>query len=114
MEDIKKEKKETSVTDIKPGMMIKIYQKIKEPDAKGNMKERIQIFEGMVISRHGGNTPGATFTVSRKAADNIGVEKIYPLYSPTISKIEIVKKFKVRRAKLNFLKDHSKKLKEVK
>jgi len=76
------------------GDTVKIHQKIED---KG--KTRIQIFEGMVLARKHGATAGATFTV-RKVVDGIGVEKIFPLYSPLIDKIEIVKRAKVRRAKL--------------
>lgn len=76
------------------GDTVKIHQKIED---KG--KTRIQIFEGMVLARKHGTTAGATFTV-RKVVDGIGVEKIFPLYSPLIDKIEIVKRAKVRRAKL--------------
>lgn len=100
--------------DIRPGMLVRVHQKIKELDAKGNPKERVQIFEGIVIARHGGNQPGATFTVRKIAADNIGVEKIYLLHSPTIIKIEVMKRYKVRRAKLYYLRDYKKKLKEIK
>lgn len=102
------------IPDIHPGMLVRVHQKIKELDTKGNPKERIQVFEGIVIARHGGNQPGATFTVRKIGADNIGVEKIYPLHSPTIVKIEVVKKYKVRRAKLYYLREYKKKLKEIK
>ncbi|MGC9048614.1 MAG: 50S ribosomal protein L19 [Patescibacteria group bacterium] len=100
--------------EIKPGMLVRVHQKIKELDAKGNPKERIQIFEGIVIARKGGNQPGATFTVRKIAADGIGAEKIYPLHSPTIVNIEIIKKYKVRRAKLYYLRRYKKKLNEIK
>lgn len=76
------------------GDTVKIHQKIQD---KG--KTRIQLFEGMVLACKHGTTAGATFTV-RKVVDGIGVEKIFPLYSPLIDKIEIVKRAKVRRAKL--------------
>jgi len=100
--------------EIKPGMLVKVYQKIKELDVKGQPKERIQVFEGIIIARHGGSEPGATFTVRKIAADGVGVEKIYPLHSPTITKVEIVKTHKVRRAKLYYLRGYKKKLKEIK
>ncbi len=76
------------------GDTVKIHQKIQD---KG--KTRIQLFEGMVLACKHGTTAGATFTV-RKVVDGIGVEKIFPLYSPLIDKIEIVRRSKVRRAKL--------------
>jgi len=84
---------------IKPGDTVRVHQKIQD---KG--KTRIQIFEGVVLSRKHGDEPGATFTV-RKVASGVGVEKIYPLYSPNIDKIEIVKRAKVRRAKLYFIRE---------
>jgi len=84
---------------IKAGDTIKVHQKIQD---KG--KTRIQIFEGLVLGRKHGNEPGATFTV-RKVASGVGVEKIYPLYSPLIDKLEIVKRSKVRRAKLYFIRE---------
>ncbi len=65
--------------------------------------ERIQVFEGVIIARNHGNEPGATFTVRKIAAAGVAVEKIYPLYSPTIKKIEIVSRPKLRKAKLYFL-----------
>jgi len=84
---------------IKAGDTVKVHQKIQD---KG--KTRIQIFEGLVLARKHGSEPGATFTV-RKVASGVGVEKIYPLYSPLIDKIEIVKRSKVRRAKLYYIRE---------
>jgi len=84
---------------IRPGDTIRVHQKIQD---KG--KTRIQIFEGLVLARKHGDEPGATFTV-RKVASGVGVEKIYPLYSPLIDKLEIVKRAKVRRAKLYYIRE---------
>jgi len=84
---------------IRAGDTVKVHQRIQD---KG--KTRIQIFEGIVLARKHGSEPGATFTV-RKMASGVGVEKIFPLYSPNIDKIEIVKRSKVRRAKLYFIRD---------
>ena len=84
---------------IRAGDTVRVHQKIQD---KG--KTRIQIFEGIVLARKHGNEPGATFTV-RKVASGVGVEKIYPLYSPNIDKIEIVKRAKVRRAKLYYIRE---------
>ena len=84
---------------IKAGDTVRVHQKIQD---KG--KTRIQIFEGLVRARKHGTEPGATFTV-RKVASGVGVEKIYPLYSPMIDKLEIVKRSKVRRAKLYFIRE---------
>ena len=84
---------------IRAGDTVKVHQRIQD---KG--KTRLQVFEGIVLARKHGNEPGATFTV-RKVASGVGVEKIFPLYSPNIDKIEIVKRSKVRRAKLYFIRD---------
>lgn len=108
------EENKKQLFEIKPGMLVRVHQKIKELDAKGNPKERVQIFEGIVIARRGGNQQSATFTVRKIGADNIGVEKIYPLHSPTVVKVEIVTKHKVRRAKLYYLRSSKKKLREIK
>ena len=84
---------------IKAGDTVRVHQKIQD---KG--KTRLQVFEGVVLARIHGNEPGATFTV-RKVASGVGVEKIFPLYSPNIDKIEIVKRAKVRRAKLYYIRE---------
>ena len=84
---------------LRAGDTVKVHQKIQD---KG--KTRIQIFEGLVLARKHGDEPGATFTV-RKMSGGIGVEKIYPLYSPLIDKLEIVKRAKVRRAKLYYIRE---------
>ena len=84
---------------IRPGDTIRVHQKIQD---KG--KTRIQIFEGLVLARKHGDEPGATFTF-RNVASGVGVEKIYPLYSPLIDKLEIVKRAKVRRAKLYYIRE---------
>jgi large subunit ribosomal protein L19 len=83
--------------DIWPGDIVSIYQKIKEGG-----KERIQEFEGLVIAKKHGKGISATIT-ARKVISGVGVEKIFPIHSPTIDKIEVLKKGKVRRAKLYYL-----------
>ncbi|MFA4941897.1 MAG: 50S ribosomal protein L19 [Patescibacteria group bacterium] len=116
MAEEKKEKveEEKTIPEIKPGMTIRVYQKIKELNVKGEEKERIQYFEGMVIAKKHGKETGGTITV-RKVSDGVGVERIYPMNLPSITKIEIKKQDKVRRAKLNFLKGtYKKKMKEKK
>jgi large subunit ribosomal protein L19 len=106
--------KEEKIPDLKPGMTVKVYQKIKELNIKGEEKERIQFFEGIIIGKKHGKEAGGTITV-RKISDGVGVEKIFPLNLPTISKIEIKKQAKTRRAKLSFLKrGYKKRLKETK
>ena len=89
------------------GDTVKVYGKIKE----GN-RERIQIFEGTVMKVQGGSNR-ATFTV-RKSSNGVGVEKTWPLHSPNVEKVEVVRKGKVRRAKLNYLKNRVGKKAKVK
>jgi large subunit ribosomal protein L19 len=84
--------------DFSSGDTVKVHVKIKEGD-----KERIQVFQGTVIGRRGGGT-GATFTV-RKISSGIGVERVFPLCSPNIDKVELVRKGQVRRKKLTYLRD---------
>lgn len=98
--------------ELKPGMTVRVHQKIKELNSKGEEKERIQYFEGMIIARKHNKEVGSTITI-RKISDGVGVEKIFPLNLPTITKIEIKKIAEVRRAKLYYLRDnYKKKLKE--
>ncbi len=91
----------TTIPDITSGDTVKVYQKVKEGE-----KFRTQIFEGLVISRSHGSEAGATITV-RKVSGGIGVERIFPLHLPAIEKIELVKKSKVRRAKLYYIREKS-------
>ena len=108
-----KEKTATEQVELKPGMTVRVYQKIKELNSKGEEKERLQYFEGMIIAKKHGKEKGATITV-RKVSDGVGVEKIFPLNMPSIDRIEIKKQAVVKRAKLYYLRDYKKKLKEVK
>ena len=85
--------------DIRSGDTIRVWQKIQEKD-----KTRLQAFEGLVIAVKHGKEAGATFTV-RRVASGVGVEKIFPLYSPIIDSIETLKRSKVRRAKLYHVRD---------
>ncbi len=85
--------------DLRTGDTVRIHVKIEE---KG--KTRIQMFEGLVIARKHGTEAGATFTV-RKISHGVGVERIFPLYSPSIDKIEVIRRAKVRRSKLYFIRD---------
>ena len=108
MAEIKKTVSEAAskYADLKPGMTVRIYQKIKELNTKGEEKERVQYFEGMIIARKHNKEKGATITV-RKVASGVGVERIFPLYSPMIDKIEIVKNSTVRRAKLYYVRERA-------
>lgn len=99
--------------ELEPGMIVKVHQKIKESNTKGEEKERVQIYEGMVIAVKHGEGVSATVTV-RKVSEGIGVEKIFPIHSPVVAKIELVRRMKVRQARPYYLRDYKKKLKEVK
>jgi large subunit ribosomal protein L19 len=90
------------------GDTVKIHFRIVEGE-----KERIQIFEGVVISRKGGESPEAKFTV-RRVAFNEGVERVFPLHSPRVEKVEVTREGKARRAKLYYLRDRSGKAARVK
>lgn len=85
--------------DIRPGDNVRVWQKIEE---KG--KIRLQAFEGLVLARKHGREAGGTFTV-RRVASGVGVEKVFPLYTPMIDRVEIVKRSRVRRAKLYFIRN---------
>lgn len=94
--NIEKEQLKPEITDFRVGDTVRVYGKIKE----GN-RERIQVFEGIVLKRQGGSSR-ETFTV-RKTSGGIGVEKTWPVHSPNVERIEVVRRGKVRRAKLNYL-----------
>ena len=104
--------KEIATKELEPGMVIRIHQMIKDVSSKGEEKERIQVFEGLVTKRRGGNNAGATFTV-RKVAEGVGVERIFPLTLPSIKKVQLVKRYKVRRANISFVRESKKHMKEM-
>jgi len=92
---------ERAKLDFKSGDTLRVWSKI----AEGKGKFRLQAFEGLVLARkHGKQSTGATFTV-RKVSGGVGVERIFPLFSPMIDKIEILKKSKTRRSKLYFIRE---------
>ena len=95
--EIEKEQLKESVPQFNVGDTVKVYGKIKE----GN-RERVQVFEGTVMKIQGGSNR-QTFTV-RKTSNGVGVEKTWPIHSPNVEKVEVIRKGKVRRAKLNYLK----------
>ena len=101
-EQLKKE-----VPEIKIGDTVRVHNKIKE-----GTRERIQLFEGTVIARHGGGI-SETFTV-RRVSYGCGVEKTFPVHSPNVEKVEIIRRGKVRRAKLYYLRDRVGKSSKVK
>ena len=96
IQQIEKEQMRLDHPDFGPGDNVKVHVKIREGE-----KERIQVFQGVVISKRKGNT-NATFTV-RKVSYGVGVERIFPLHSPALDKIEVVNRGRVRRAKIYYL-----------
>ena len=93
--------------EFRPGDTVKVYVKIKEGD-----RERIQLFEGLVIKKRGGGI-SETFTV-RKISNGVGVERTFPVHAPNVDKIDVVRKGKVRRAKLNYIRKLSAKAARIK
>lgn len=91
---------ERKALDFSSGDTVRVWNKLKDKDGK----VRLQAFEGLVLARKHGTAIEATFTV-RKVASGVGVEKIYPLYSGNIDKIEIVRRAKTRRSKLYYVRD---------
>ena len=104
---IEAEQLKENVPQFNVGDTVKVYGKIKE----GN-RERIQVFEGTVLKKQGGSTR-ETFTV-RKFSNGVGIEKTWPLHSPNVEKVEVVRRGKVRRAKLNYLRNRVGKRAKVK
>ncbi|MCX6736365.1 MAG: 50S ribosomal protein L19 [Candidatus Parcubacteria bacterium] len=90
--------------DMRAGDTVRVFVKIKEKDKDKKDRVRLQSFEGMVLARKHGTEPGATFTV-RKVSGGVGVERIFPLYSPIIDKIEVVRRTKTRRSKLYYVRE---------
>ena len=107
IKSITQEYERTDIPDFSVGDTVKVYLKVKE----GN-KERIQVFEGFVLKRQNGGV-SETFTV-RKISSGVGVEKTFPLHSPKIEKIELVRKGDVRRAKLNYMRERTGKAAKIK
>ncbi len=111
LDEFNKRQLKKDLPEMKSGYTVRVHQKIKEGD-----KQRIQVFEGLIIARKHGQGINATITV-RKVTSGLGVERIFPIHAPFIEKIEVVKKGKVRRAKLYYIRDKSAKksrLKEIK
>ncbi len=99
IEEIEAAQLRDDVPDFSPGDTVRVHVRVVE----GN-RERVQIFEGVVIARSGGSGARATFTV-RKLSFGVGVERIFPLHSPTIQDVEVTRRGDVRRAKLYYLRD---------
>ncbi len=101
IEKIEKEQLKTDVSSFRIGDTVRVHTKIKEFDAEGKPRERIQIFTGVVIGRRG-HSIGETFTV-RRISYGEGVERVFPVHSPAIDKIEVERRGQARRAKLYYL-----------
>ncbi len=106
----------TKTTEVRAGQTVRIHERIKDVTPKGEVRERIQIFEGIVLGIKGAGI-SRTLTIRKISTGGFAVEKIYPVNSPVIAKIELVKTAKNRRAKLSFLQNtknvYKRKLKEV-
>lgn len=107
IKSITQEYEKSNIPEFSVGDTVKVYVKVKE----GN-KERIQLFEGYVLKRQNGGI-SETFTV-RKLSSGIGVEKTFPLHSPSIDRIEVTKKGDIRRAKLNYMRSRTGKAAKIK
>lgn len=105
--DVTKEYLKTDIPEFRPGDTVRVHVKIKE-----GARERIQIFEGLVIKRQGGGI-SETYTV-RKISYGVGVERTFPVYSPNVAQIEVVRMGKVRRAKLHYIRSLSAKAARIK
>lgn len=97
--------------EIRTGQVLRVHEKIQDVNAKGEARERVQVFEGLVLGVRGTGS-NKSFTI-RKEADGYGVEKIFPVSSPNLTKIELAKTYRVRRARLSFVKGFGRKLKEL-
>ncbi len=86
--------------DISPGDTVRVHQRITE-----GRNERVQVFQGVVIAQHGGKSAGATYMVRRIGAHGVGVERTFPLYSKAVERVEVLRKAKVRRAQLYYLRE---------
>ena len=107
LNEITNEYMKNDVPEFRPGDNVKVHVRIKEGE-----KERIQVFEGLVIKRRGGGI-SETYTV-RKMSNGVGVERTFPVHSPMVAQIEVVRKGKVRRAKLNYIRSLSAKKARIK
>ena len=96
LEQVEKQYMRNDIPEFRPGDTLKVHVRVSEGD-----KERVQVFQGVVIARRGGGT-GESFAV-RKISGGIGVERVFPLHSPVIDSIEVIRRGKVRRAKLYYL-----------
>src|SRR3989344_4373726 len=105
METFNKKQLKAKTPNFQAGDIVKVYQKVKEQDLSsksGQVKERIQVFEGVLLAKKHGKGISGTITV-RKISQGIGVERVFPLHSPLVEKIEVTRKTKVRQGKLYYL-----------
>ncbi|MGE5392790.1 MAG: 50S ribosomal protein L19 [Candidatus Saccharibacteria bacterium] len=102
IQTIKPEQLKTEAPKLKAGYVVRVHQKIKDVSPDGKEKERIQIFEGTVIGTKNGKGITGTVTV-RKISSGVGVERIFPIHSPNIEKIDVIKQNPIRKAKLYYV-----------
>lgn len=105
IETFNKQYLKSNTPDLQAGDIVRVYQKVKEQDPSeksGQAKERIQVFEGVLLAKKHGKGVSGTITV-RKISQGVGVERVFPLHSPLVEKIEVARKTKVRQGKLYYL-----------
>ena len=110
-EKIKTSSPAGKLSELRSGMTVRVHEKIKDIDAKGKERTRIQVFEGIILAVKKLKSPSGTILVRKISDNNIGVEKIFPIHSPLVDKVEVLKEIKTRRAKLYFLPSYKKRLK---
>jgi len=110
-EKIKPSSPAGKLSELRSGMTVRVHEKIKDIDAKGKERTRIQVFEGIILAVKKLKSPSGTILVRKISDNNIGVEKIFPIHSPLVDKVEVLKEIKTRRAKLYFLPSYKKRLK---
>ena len=113
-EEKKKKEKKIKLPELHSGMTVRVHEKIKDIDPKGKERTRTQVFEGMILAVKKPKTPSGTILVRKISHNNIGVEKIFPIHSPLVDKIDVIKEIKTRRAKLFFMPAYKKRLKTKK
>lgn len=99
---------ESKTSELRPGYKVRVHSKIQQGD-----KQRIQVFEGIIIAMKGQDAASRTITVRKIAAGGVGVERIWPIQSPNVEKIEVVERPKVRRSKLYYLRESLTKMKKL-
>jgi len=105
-----KRSQQPKLPELHSGMTVRVHEKIKDVDPKGKERTRVQVFEGIILAVKKSKTPSGTILVRKISHNNIGVEKIFPIHSPLVDKITVLKEIKTRRSKLYFLPSYKKRL----